>query len=80
MHTATPTEAGLLISLANSLPNPSSPLGRRARTLANRLQDPRASRAVHNAAADLTATLLRETDAGLPLGAEDGLLDDDFDL
>lgn len=78
---ATPTDAGLLLSLAAGLPDPSSPLARRARRLAGRLETNGASaRAVRREAADLLAELLTAADAdlsGFDLG--DDLLSPDFD-
>lgn len=83
MHTApaTATEAGMLLSLAAALPDPSCPLARRARRLADRLAL-HPSRATHKAAADALADLLTACDVDLgayDLG-DDVLLSDFEDL
>ena len=80
MHTAEPavTEAGLLLSLAAQLPDPHSPLCRRAARLAGKLSDGASSRAVHREAADLLAVLLEAADADLSLEG-DNLLCSEWD-
>ena len=73
---AAPTTAGMLASLANALPDPSSPLGRAARAMAHRLQET-SDRATRLEAAELLAQLLDATD---DLGGDDAdLLDEEFD-
>lgn len=74
------TPAGQLLSLASALPDPDSPLGRRARRLADRLSHGAATRGDRRSASALLADLLDATDADLSGYAEDGLLDADFDL
>lgn len=59
---ATPTEAGLLLSLVSALPDPSCALARRARRIAGRLEHGACPRAVRREAADLLADLLTATD------------------
>lgn len=78
MHTASnsnPT-AGLLLSLAHTLPG-SSPLRRRAARIAGKLNRHH-TRAVDTTAAALLASLLTATDSGLAQEA-DGLIDSSFD-
>lgn len=81
-HPAPPdaSTAGLLLSLVNALPNPSGPLGRRARTVAHHLATDGANRALERRAADLLADLLSATDCDLSGYSEEGLLSADFDL
>ncbi len=71
--------AGLLLSLASSLPAPDGALGRSACHLAHRLAQGTSNRADLDAASDMLARLLDETDVGLAYD-EDGLLDEGFDL
>lgn len=70
-HAATaPSNAGLILSLVDALPNPFGPLARRARAVA-----------AYGSAAqagDVLVLLLDATDAGLAYD-EDGLLDEGFD-
>lgn len=75
MHTNPTTTAGLLLSLAATLPH-SAPLARRARRTADRLAHGASERATH--AGDLLADLLTASDAGLAY-PEDGCLDLDWD-
>lgn len=76
-HTA-PTTAGMLSSLANALPDPSSALGRAARAMAHRLATGAPTRADRLEAAELLAQLLDATD---DLGGDDSdLLDEEFDV
>jgi hypothetical protein len=71
--------AGLLISLANTLPERAQALRRRAIALARRLNRPH-DRATDNRAADTLALLLTAADNSEFAGyAEDGLLDQEFD-
>lgn len=71
--------AGLLISLANSLPASARPLQRHARRLAARLQVPH-GRSVDRRASDMLAVLLTAADCAELAGyAEEGLLDSEFD-
>ena len=80
MHTSPAiTPAGQLLSLASALPDPESPLGRRARRLADRLSHGAVTRGARREASALLADLLEATDADLSGYAEDGLLDADFD-
>lgn len=79
MHTEPTTAAGLLLSLANALPDPRSPLGREAQRLAARLTHGASDRGLQRRAADLTAVLLDSIDVTAP-SDEDGLLCEDFDL
>lgn len=71
-HASTaPSNAGLILSLVDALPNPYGPLARRARAIA-----------AHGSAAqagDMLAALLDATDAGMTIADDDGLLDDRFD-
>lgn len=71
-HASTaPSNAGLILSLVEALPNPQGPLARRARAIA-----------AHGSAAqagDVLALLLDATDAGLTVCDDDNLLDDRFD-
>ena len=64
--------------LIGALPDPSCPLARRARRVADKLEHGTPSRAVHAAAADLLCDLLTLTDSGVTYD-EDGLLTGDFD-
>lgn len=77
MHTATDSTSGLLLSLSSELPR-SSPLARKARSLASRLSHGASSSDDQTRAADLLARLLTATDPGL-LYPEEGLLDPSFD-
>lgn len=77
MHTNPSTSsAGLLLSLSSELPR-SSPLARKARSLASRLSHG-ASTGDQDRAAELLARLLTATDPGIPL-SDDDLLDPSFD-
>lgn len=71
-HASTaPSNAGLILSLVDALPNPQGPLARRARAVA-----------AHGSAAqagDVLALLLDATDAGLAVCDDDNLLDEEFD-
>lgn len=83
MHTEPTTAAGLLLSLANALPDPRCALGREAQRLASRLQNQRLShgasdRGLQRRAADLTAVLLDAVDVSAPL-EDDNLLCEEFD-
>lgn len=71
--------AGLLRSLSHSLPNPSGPLGRRARRLAGAISEGASTRAQANTAATLLARLLDAADVSAECWPEDGLLDAEFD-
>ena len=76
MHTRSnastaPSNAGLILSLVDALPNPNGPLARRARAIA-----------AHGSAAqagNVLAALLDATDAGMAVCDDDNLLDDRFD-
>ena len=70
--------AGLLLSLASSLPAPDGALGRSARHLAHRLAQGTCSTADLDAASDLLARLLDASEVGIAYD-EDGLLDEGFD-
>lgn len=81
MHSAhASTDVGLLLSLAAALPDPSCALARKAAKIARRLAS-RPSRDLRSIreAADVLADLLIETDAGLAVGWDADLLDEDFD-
>ena len=74
---AAPTTAGLLHSLASTLPA-QAPLARRAHALADRLAQGACNRALQHRAADLLAALLDVADeSGF---ADPDLLDEEFDL
>ncbi len=74
------TDSGLLLSLANALPDPHSALGRAAARLAAAIDRAPSRRDLHRAAADLTARLLYATDPADPWGLSDpDILDPDFD-
>lgn len=78
-HASTaPSNAGLILSLVDALPNPSGPLARSARALAHRLAQGTCNTADLDETAALMTRLLDETDAGLAYD-EDGLLDGEFD-
>lgn len=78
LHSEPTTTAGLLMSLASSLPDPRCPIARRAARVAARLSQGSTRRVDRREAADLLADLLEAADAGLALDA-DGLLDGGFD-
>ena len=78
LHSEPTSTAGLLMSLASSLPDPRCPIARRATRVAARLSEGASTRADRRDAADLLADLLSMADADLPLEA-DGLLTADFD-
>lgn len=78
LHSEPTTTAGLLMSLASSLPDPRCPIARRAARIASRLSEGASTRADRAEAANLLADLLEAADAGLALDA-DGLLDESFD-
>ncbi len=78
-HTApAASTAGLILSLAASLPRDARALRRRATAIAARLARPHA-RAVDNRAADTLALLLELADTDQSGFAEDNCLDLDFD-
>ena len=74
-HTPDHTTAGLLLSLSSSLPA-STPLARRARTVAHRLTHGACDRALQHRAADLLADLLDVADAAELADYDNG----DYDL
>ena len=79
MHYAAHSTAGMLLSLANTLPPKASPLRRQAAHVARQLNRPH-PRSLERKASDLLARLLDATDT--PESAEyetDGVLDAQFD-
>ena len=70
--------SGLLLSLASALPAPEGAMGRAARHLAHRLSQGTSTRADLDAASDMLARLLDETDTGVAAYDAD-LLDEEFD-
>ena len=76
MQTHPNSTAGLIMSLASTLP-PGTPLARRARRTADRLTHGATPTAVH--AGDVLADLLTAADADLSGYAFDGILDSEFD-
>ncbi len=79
-HAAAPANstAGLLLSLASSLPRNARSLERRARATAARLSRPH-TRALDHRAGDLLALLLTAADGDMGEYPEEGLIDPDFD-
>jgi len=79
MHYAAHSTAGMLLSLANTLPPKSSPLRRQAAHLARQLNRPH-PRSLERKASDLLARLLDATDCADTAGyATDGVIDPAFD-
>jgi hypothetical protein len=74
-----PSSAAMLVSLSHALDTPQGPLGRQARRLAAHIARHPSDRALQRRAGDLLALLLAETDAGLAIDDDDGLLDSGFD-
>lgn len=79
MHVHENSTAGLLLSLTANLPDPSCPIGRRARRIAKRLANAtNPNRALAHSAADILARLIDAEAASMPWD-DDGLLCAEFD-